>query len=312
MTSIKNRERILEAIDQLRRRKARPDIQRICNYLFRRFSVNSMEAKNDLDWCVANNFVLKVEYKGNISYRNAAKKFAQMRQRGDQSKRAQQQQNGSQAKRDKNDGSDNKINRQFGELLTNAFGELIVEEPDYLEIGVPSNEIIDNILSKDSVRYTKKYITLLIEKEVLRGGLIKTSNGNYLMGPAKNDEDQEKEKNDTWDSNDSMRQTERDITNRKTVKVIKRVEGEHNRTDPDYGQIKTKKGFIHDQNRMLKYDNMELMDSSYNSGDEKKSDNGSLRIGGRRKVSSNLIFLFIVLFQNSPIYFLHCPKFFNQ
>lgn len=293
MTSIKNRERILEAIDQLRRRKARPDIQRICNYLFRRYSISSVEAKHDLDWCVANNFVLKVEYKGNISYRNAAKKFAQMRQRGDQSKRAQQQPNGNQPKRDKADGSDNKINRQFSELLTNAFGELIVEEPDYLETGVPSNEIIDNILSKDSVRYTKKYINLLIEKEVLRGGLIKTSNGSYLMGPVRNDEDQEKEKNNTWDSSDTIRQTERDINNRKPVKVIKSVEGGNNRSISDYCQIKTKKGFIHDQNRMLKYAGMEINDSSYNSGDEKKSDNGSLRIGGRRKVSPNLLFLFI-------------------
>ncbi|KAJ8932438.1 hypothetical protein NQ314_014652 [Rhamnusium bicolor] len=74
MTSLKNRERILEAIDQLRRRKARPDIQRICNYLFRRFAINSAEARTDLEWCVANNVVLKVEYKGSISYRNAAKK----------------------------------------------------------------------------------------------------------------------------------------------------------------------------------------------------------------------------------------------
>lgn len=291
MTSTKSRERILEAIDQLRRRKARPDIQRICNYLFRRFSVSSVEARNDLEWCVANNFVLKVEYKGNISYRNAAKKFAQMRQRGDQSKRAQQQ-NGNHSKRDKSDGNDNKINRQFSELLTNAFGELIVEEPDYLEIGVPSEEIIDNILSKDSVRYTKKYINLLIEKEVLRGGLIKTSNGNYLMGPAKNDEDQQKEKGDAWESNDYVKQTERDGTNRKTVKVIKRVEGGNNRSSSYYGQIKTKKGFNHDQKRILKYEGMEILDSSYNSGDEKKSDSGSLRIGGRRKVSCNFNFPF--------------------
>lgn len=288
MTSTKNRERILEAIDQLRRRKARPDIQRICNYLFRRFSVSSNEAKNDLEWCVANNFVLKVEYKGNISYRNAAKKFAQMRQRGDQSKRAQQQ-NGNQTKRDKNDANDNKIKKQFAELLTNAFGELIVEEPDYLEIGVPCSEIIDNILSKDSVRYTRKYIGLLIEKEVERGGLIKTSNGNYLMGPAKNDEYNEKEKTNTWGSGESIRQTERDAVNRKTVKVIKCVEGGINRSD-DYNQIKTKKGFSHDQIKMLKYPSMDMIDS-YNSGDEKKSDNGSLRIGGRRKVSFFNIFI---------------------
>lgn len=162
--SAKNRERILEAIDQLRRRKARPDIQRICNYLFRRFAVNSSEARSDLQWCVENEVVLKVEYKGNISYRNAAKKFSHHPV----------------AKQVESDG---KANRKFAQLLTNAFGELVVQEPDYLELGVPGEEIISNILSKDSVRYTKKYISILIDKEVANGGLIKMDNDNYLMGP---------------------------------------------------------------------------------------------------------------------------------
>ncbi|XP_023011670.1 L(3)mbt interactor in ovarian somatic cells [Leptinotarsa decemlineata] len=277
MTSIKNRERILEAIDQLRRRKARPDIQRICNYLFRRFAVNSVEARSDLEWCVANNHVLKVEYKGSISYRNAAKKYAQMRQRDpNQKTKLLNPKNQSSNAND----SVNKLNRQFSELLTNAFGELIVEEPDYLEIGVPGTEIINSILSKDSVRYTKKYISILLEKEVKSGGLIKMDNGHYLMGPSRDDEDDDKEeteKRDSWSStktememnfpNDEDR--DRDSTNQNNRNV----------TEEYLIQVKPKKR----AGTQAKKDFFENMDSSTNSADEKKSDNGSLRIGGRRK-----------------------------
>ncbi|KAK9880062.1 hypothetical protein WA026_008576 [Henosepilachna vigintioctopunctata] len=173
MTSMKNKDRILEAIDQLRNRKARPDAQRICNFLFRKYSINSAEAKSDLQWCVDNDIVLRVEYKGNISYRNAAKKFSHV-------KREREHHQG-ESKSLPFDG--NKANRKFAQFLMNAFGELIVDEPDYLEFGVPGDEIIKNILSKDSVRYTKKYISILLEKEVDNGGLIKLENGNYLMGP---------------------------------------------------------------------------------------------------------------------------------
>ncbi|KAJ8938886.1 hypothetical protein NQ318_016090 [Aromia moschata] len=265
MTSIKNRDRILEAIDQLRRRKARPDIQRICNYLFRRFAINSAEARADLEWCVANNIVLKVEYKGSISYRNAAKKYAQMRQRDSQH---QSDNNGSD--------SNNKLHRQFGELLTNAFGELIVDEPDYLEIGVPAHEIISNILTKDSVRYTKKYISMLLEKEVENGGIIKMENGHYLMGPSNEDEDihkVEKEKRDDW-----KRLKTETVINTNVVKNTQ-VNNRH-----DYViQLKPRKRPGPVPKKDLKQQHFENMDSSTNSADEKKSDNGSLRIGGRRK-----------------------------
>lgn len=237
MNSIKNRDHILEAIDQLRRRKARPDIQRICNYLFRRFSISSVEARSDLQRCVENDIVLKVEYKGNISYRNAAKKYSHV-------------------KRDnQNDHSaDNKANRKFAQLLTNAFGELVVQEPDYLEYGVPSEEIINNILSKDSVRYTKKYISILIEKEVENGGLIKMESDKYLMGPTK-EEGRKSDDIDKGSSNGEIKDTEHDL---------------------NIGKPKKKPG----PKPGLKKEKSESMDS-----DEKKSENGSLRVGGRRKVS---------------------------
>lgn len=290
MTSVKNRERILEAIDQLRRRKARPDIQRICNYLFRRFAINSSEARTDLEWCVDNNFVLKVEYKGSISYRNAAKKYAQMRQRNPEQRKPLSNQ-GSYVS-----DSAYKTNRQFNELLTNAFGELIVEEPDYLEIGVPSTEIINNILAKDSVRYTKKYISILLEKEVEAGGLIKMENGNYLMGPSK-DEDNGKEKITEWKREIDVIQTN---VNRDQSQSNNRNNGNH-----FILQSKVKKDSESEIKREIKNDNYEVMDSSTNSADEKKSD-GSLRIGGRRKVSA--LPFYILICQLSKIVFVVFPK----
>ncbi|KAK4875783.1 hypothetical protein RN001_012205 [Aquatica leii] len=168
MNDIKHKDRILEAIDQLRRRKARPDIHRICNFLMRRFGINSVDAKVDLQKCVEKEIVLRVEYKGSISYRNAAKKYSHLKRDGENLPIMS-----------------SKPNRKFVALLTNAIAELIVHEPDYLEVGVPGPELIRNILSKDNVQYTKKYVSILLEKEVESGGLVKMENGNYLVGPTK-------------------------------------------------------------------------------------------------------------------------------
>lgn len=171
MSEIKYQTHILEAIDQLRRRKARPDADRIFNSLTRRHSIGFTDAKTALEKCVENGVVLKVEYKGNISYRNAAKKFSHL-------KRDSQ----GEVIRDVT-----KPNKNFTGLLTRAIAELVLLEPDYLELGVPGGELIKNILSKDSVRYTKKYVSILLDKEVESGSLIKMENGNFLVGPAKND-----------------------------------------------------------------------------------------------------------------------------
>lgn len=232
MSDIKNRDRILEAIDQLRRRKARPDVNRICNFLMRRFSVSCSDTKADLQRCVENDIVLKVEYKGNISYRNAAKKYAQL-------------------KRDSQGeliANSHKPNRKFADILTNAIAQLVLQEPDYLEIGVPENELIRNILAKDNVKYTRKYVSILLEKQVECGGLIKMDNGNYLMGPTKT------EKSD--DSDNSVR-------DKPPSSYIIQIKP---RKKPG-----PKPGFKREK----------LGDSE---ADDKRGDGGNLRVGGRRKV----------------------------
>lgn len=237
MSELKNRDHILEAIDQLRRRKARPDIHRICNYLMRRFSVSSNDTKADLQKCVENGIVLKVEYKGSISYRNAAKKY-------------------SHAKRDSQGdiiANSQKPNRKFTDILTNAIAELIVQEPDYLELGVPESELIKNILSKDNVKYSKKYVSILLEKQVECGGLIKMDNGHYLMGPTK------VEKSDDSD----MSTSSKDKPSSKYVIQIK----PRKKPGPKPGWKKDK-----------------VVENGDNN-DTKRGDGGNLRVGGRRKVS---------------------------
>ncbi|XP_019632541.1 PREDICTED: histone acetyltransferase KAT6B-like [Branchiostoma belcheri] len=73
MSAPKYTEWILETIDSLRKRKARPDVDRICHMVERRHGVKSAEIAADLERLVDADIVIKVEYKGSTSYRNAAK-----------------------------------------------------------------------------------------------------------------------------------------------------------------------------------------------------------------------------------------------
>lgn len=256
---IRHRDRILEAIDQLRRRKARPDINRICNFLMRRFSVSAIEAKTDLQKCVDNHIVLKVEYKGNISYRNAAKKYTHLKRDA----------NGQLIPRQY------RPNRKFTDILTNAIAELIVQEPDYLELGVPESELIKNILSKDNVKYTRKYVSILLEKQVECGGLTKMENGHFLMGPSR----QEKivQENHPVISVENKEMSEEKSTS--PVPMIVHAPAPvtaNNNPATILIQVKPRKkpgpkpGFKREK----------LLDN-----DDKKGDNASLRVGGRRKVN---------------------------
>ncbi|MGH0144338.1 UNVERIFIED_CONTAM: hypothetical protein FKN15_002829 [Acipenser sinensis] len=73
MTEPKYREWILETIDSLRSRKARPDLERICRMVRRRHGSDPDQTRTELEKLIQDQIVLKVSYKGSISYRNAAK-----------------------------------------------------------------------------------------------------------------------------------------------------------------------------------------------------------------------------------------------
>ncbi|XP_066145937.1 sterile alpha motif domain-containing protein 1 [Euwallacea fornicatus] len=272
----RNRERILEAIDQLRKRKARPDVTRICNYLFRRFHVNSSEAKADLEWCVANNIVLKVEYKGNISYRNAAKKWAQMRHR---------EARGYSAGNLRAISKSAFNSQKFMELLTNVFGELVMEEPDYLEVGVPSKEIMDNILAKDSAKYTRSYIAILLVREVERGNLIKLENGNYLLGPCTADKQQWMPKAaDSTEQKSYPPILPKRNYNTENGSASDNFSADVERDRHSHAAIKPKRRMIAKmQAAQRQQEKLSMKKEAIDSGDDKPSDNGNVRLGGRRK-----------------------------
>ncbi|KPP80026.1 hypothetical protein Z043_100358 [Scleropages formosus] len=73
MSEPRYRDWILETIDSLRSRKARPDLERICRMVRRRHGSEPDQTRSELEKLIQEQAVLKVNYKGSVSYRNAAK-----------------------------------------------------------------------------------------------------------------------------------------------------------------------------------------------------------------------------------------------
>ncbi|XP_066531083.1 sterile alpha motif domain containing 1a [Hoplias malabaricus] len=73
MSEPRFREWILDTIDSLRSRKARPDLQRICRMVRRRHGAEPERTCAELEALIQQHAVLRVNYKGSVSYRNAAK-----------------------------------------------------------------------------------------------------------------------------------------------------------------------------------------------------------------------------------------------
>ncbi|XP_074552645.1 sterile alpha motif domain containing 1a [Halichoeres trimaculatus] len=83
MSESKYREWILDTIDSLRSRKARPDLERICRMVRRRHGSEHDRTCAELEKLIQEQTVLKVNYKGSISYRNAAKVQRRSRKKDD-------------------------------------------------------------------------------------------------------------------------------------------------------------------------------------------------------------------------------------
>lgn len=64
---------ILDVIDQLRKRKARPDLERITHFVERKHGLGRKETEAHLEKLVDKGIVIKVVYKRGTSYRNATK-----------------------------------------------------------------------------------------------------------------------------------------------------------------------------------------------------------------------------------------------
>ncbi|XP_043671400.1 uncharacterized protein LOC122630683 isoform X1 [Vespula pensylvanica] len=160
-TQIRHEEQILEAIDQLRRRKARPDADRICNYLLRKFSVDVRDTIADLHRLIEAEKVIQVDYKGNTSYRNASK-WSRL-----------------QLYKNRPEGFvKEKLNSG---MVAGAVAELVVEEPDYLDQGVPAYRLVEQLLDGVSNPTSRRMVEDFLGKEVASGNLTRLSNGNYSL-----------------------------------------------------------------------------------------------------------------------------------
>lgn len=158
---VAHEDQILEAIDQLRRRKARPDADRICNYLLRKYSVDARDTIADLHRLIEAEKVIQVDYKGNTSYRNASK-WSRL-----------------QLYKNRPEGFvKEKLNSG---MVASAVAELVVEEPDYLDQGVPAYRLIEQLLDGVSNPTSRRMVEDFLGKEVASGNLARLSNGNYSL-----------------------------------------------------------------------------------------------------------------------------------
>jgi len=73
LSKAKHASAILSTIDQLRKRKVRPDLSRICHIVQRQHKLTAEQTRAELDVLVNEKLVVKVDFKGSVSYRNEAK-----------------------------------------------------------------------------------------------------------------------------------------------------------------------------------------------------------------------------------------------
>lgn len=167
MSEIKYKNQILAAIDHLRSRKSRPDINRICKFMLKCYKVAPKDTTADLKRCLKEKSIFKVDYKDNVSYRNAAK----WRKRSNQN---------------------NKMAASIatGErrVITSAIATLIYQDQSYLENGIAFDDLVSAAGSQGS-KYSKKQLETIVNKELSSGSLVKLQNGNLALGPADHDGD---------------------------------------------------------------------------------------------------------------------------
>lgn len=154
---------ILEAIDRLRLRKARPNIDRICFYVQRHYAVQRDVVTFELDRLVRAGVVLQVIYKGNVSFRNPSSR----------SKSALE--------------LFHKRKRRHTEFLTDvqsaiskAFAILLLEDEDYLDTGIPGDVLVHTVTEDTSLKDASEVWNML-NSETNSGFLIKLPNGNYSL-----------------------------------------------------------------------------------------------------------------------------------
>ncbi|XP_067845933.1 sterile alpha motif domain-containing protein 13 [Heptranchias perlo] len=192
---MKYKEWILETIDSLRSRKARPDVERICRMIERRHGLSPAETQQQLENLVRAELVIKVAYKGSNSYRNAAKWY--------KNKQRKQSAAAAAAASDLESGGilqavegllqqQRQQQQQQQHLFLNgqqqpADGGKRQEETDRRGVGI--REIEKYIGAQDSRRKLgKARLQVALKREINRGRLIQTVSGNYLLPQAERED----------------------------------------------------------------------------------------------------------------------------
>lgn len=151
---------VLDTIDIISARKNRPNLVRIYRHLHRLYDLSLSTCESLLQSLLKEGRVIRVTYKGNISYRNALKwkKYSYYMK--------------------KTMGSE-----LPGTILTKAISELVVQEPDYLNMGVPCKILEEHLLSMKDYNISKETIHNLLQRELKHESLLQLDNGNYFLGP---------------------------------------------------------------------------------------------------------------------------------
>ncbi|KAL7307126.1 hypothetical protein TKK_0000853 [Trichogramma kaykai] len=153
--------KLLASIDSIRQRKARPNQNNLINYMLKNYKIDGEETLITIKKMIELEHVVEVNYKGFISYRNASnwKRFPLYKNRPEAFRK-------------------DKIN---SETISDAFSQLILQEPDYLNTGIPAPRLIDHLLNGHSNPTTQRMVEDFLKKEVSQGRFENLSNGNYLL-----------------------------------------------------------------------------------------------------------------------------------
>jgi len=154
------RSRILEGIDALRLRKCRPDRESIAHHVLRKYGTQFNEIFNELEVIVDEEILVKVEYKGSISYRLPSS-F---------------------------DTKASPLLTKHSKILNSvkttrfilaAVNELLSANESYSVSGIPADELKSRLEQLSPERFQNNKSLIAIEREVLskNGNLLKSSKG---------------------------------------------------------------------------------------------------------------------------------------
>ena len=197
----KKYEYVIQAIEHLKHRKARPDLEGIKNYAFRRHGIDPVTCCADVDELIDSEHIIKVEFKGRTSYRNASKYFGTEAASTTVEMSPQTQQPNAR------DASPEPVS--YSSAVTAAIAAILCDQPTppsqtgavsirrcvayYHKLFVCSKCILVIILyfsiasylqSRDHGRYSRKYIDNLIEREIAACNIASISKETFTLPPS--------------------------------------------------------------------------------------------------------------------------------